>query len=169
MNIFQNIISMDIIKIEANIKVHENPDSLDRKDQELLLFASEQVNKAYAPYSLFRVGAAVRLEDGSLFPGSNQENASYPLCMCGERVALYNAAANAPDKKPVSLAIVIKNEKKPVTSPVSPCGACRQVISEFENRYQSPIRILLKADGHTVYEIQSVKDILPLNFDASYL
>lgn len=160
---------MQMLKIQAEIKVHPDIESLSREDRELISYAIEQLENAYAPYSLFRVGAAVRVEDGTLFPGCNQENASYPLCMCGERVALYNAAANAPGKKPVSLAIVIKNEKKPVLTPVSPCGACRQVIAEFENRYQNPIRIFLKSDGPEIYELQSVKDILPLTFDGSYL
>ncbi|MFZ1703294.1 MAG: cytidine deaminase [Saprospiraceae bacterium] len=160
---------MEIIKLNAEVKVYDNESILPLLDKELLEIAIEQLEFAYAPYSKFRVGAAVRLLDGTVFPGSNQENASYPLCMCGERVALYNAAANKPSVAPATLAIVIKNEVKPIDKPVSPCGACRQVIAEFEHRYQQPIRILLKSDASKVYEIQSIKDILPLGFDASFL
>lgn len=160
---------MEILKIKASIRVHNDEKSLDSKDRELLEFATGQLENAYAPYSGFRVGAAVRLADGTMFPGCNQENASYSLCMCGERVALYNAASMSPKVSPECLAIVIKNEKKPITTPVSPCGACRQVIAEFEQRYQTVIRILLKSDASKIYELRSVSDILPLGFDSSFL
>ncbi|HRO07729.1 MAG TPA: cytidine deaminase [Saprospiraceae bacterium] len=138
-------------------------------DLELVQKAMEQLPKAYAPYSGFHVGAAVRLADDSIFVGSNQENASYPLCMCGERVALYNAAANKPDVSPMTLAITIQNQKIKITEPASPCGACRQVISEYAFRHKQPIRILLKADSEVVYEIQSNEDLLPLGFNGSFL
>lgn len=160
---------MEILKIKASVRVHENADSLEPEDKALLETAKEQTQHAYAPYSQFRVGAAVRLQNGQVYPGCNQENASYPLCMCGERVALYAAAAMAPDQAPVALAIVVKNEKKTVETPVSPCGACRQVIAEFENRFGLPIRILLQSENSKIYELHSVKDILPLTFDASFL
>jgi cytidine deaminase len=166
---YKHVFSMEFLKIETKVLVHENENSLSAEERELLQMAVLQLDKAYAPYSKFRVGAAVRLSDHSMYPGSNQENASYPLCMCGERVALYNAAANAPEFAPVCLAIVIRNEKKTVKTPVSPCGACRQVISEFENRYQQPIKILLKSDTPVIYELSSVRDILPLTFDAGFL
>jgi cytidine deaminase len=160
---------MEIKKIESSYIIHNSQESLTQNDRNLIAFAMEQLDIAYAPYSRFRVGAAVRLKDGSIYAGCNQENASYPLCMCGERVALYNAAVYAPNIAPETLAIVIKNEKKPITTPVSPCGACRQVISEFEQRFKNPIRILLTSDGQTIYELQSVQDILPLSFDSGFL
>jgi|SRR5690606_28520443 len=164
-----NALYMEILKIKASVRVHENTDSIEPEDRALLEMAKEQIPHAYAPYSLFRVGAAVRLQNGTVYPGCNQENASYPLCMCGERVALYTAAAQAPDQAPVALAIVVKNDKKPVETPVSPCGACRQVIAEFEHRFGQPIRIFLQSGHSKIYELHSVKDILPLTFDASFL
>jgi cytidine deaminase len=160
---------MDYIEQSFRFKVYSSVDELSLQDKEMMFMAIQHLEYAYAPYSKFHVGAAVRLENGVLCPGSNQENASYPLCMCGERVALYNAAANHPNVAPQAIAITIRNQKMPIQKPVSPCGACRQVISEYENIYQSPIRILLKSDVPEVIEISSVKDILPLGFDGSFL
>ncbi|MFN8339615.1 MAG: cytidine deaminase [Saprospiraceae bacterium] len=150
-------------------KVYESSDELSIQDNELMQMAIAQLENAYAPYSNFHVGAAVRLVNGEIFIGSNQENASYPLCMCGERVALYNAAANTPKVAIESLAITIKNQKMAISKPVSPCGACRQVISEFENRHNHAIRILLKSDSPEIYELKSVADILPLGFNKTFL
>ncbi|MFZ1749459.1 MAG: cytidine deaminase [Saprospiraceae bacterium] len=149
--------------------VFASMEELTPDDHELLTLAIQQLDHAYAPYSNFHVGAAVRLSDGSTYIGSNQENASYPLCMCGERVALYNAAAYKPSVAPESLAITIRNIRMPIDKPVSPCGACRQVISEFEFRHKSKIRIILKSDNPEVYELSSVADILPLGFNANFL
>lgn len=144
-------------------------EEMSNDDRQLMLTAIAQLEKAYAPYSQFHVGAAARLLDGEIFIGSNQENASYPLCMCGERVALYNAAANKPEIPVEALAITIKNQKSTIDKPVSPCGACRQVISEYEFRHNHKIRILLKSDGDEVYELDSVADLLPMGFNGSFL
>lgn len=160
---------MEVIKQGFEYIKYHNLDELSPDDRELVKQAVEQLPKAYAPYSGFHVGAAVRLTDNSIFVGSNQENAAYPLCMCGERVALYNAAANKPDVAPVTLAITIQNQKFKITKPASPCGACRQVIAEYSERHQQDIRILLKADSDEVYEIKSIEDLLPLGFNGTFL
>ncbi len=156
-------------KVSFDYKIYSSVEEMSDDDRQLMLSAIAQLEKAYAPYSQFHVGAAARLVNGEIFVGSNQENASYPLCMCGERVALYNAAANKPDIPVESLAITIKNQKSIIHKPVSPCGACRQVISEYEFRHNHKIRILLKSDGDEVYELDSVADILPLGFNGSFL
>ncbi|MEZ4910479.1 MAG: cytidine deaminase [Saprospiraceae bacterium] len=150
-------------------KVYDSPDELNKQDNELILRAISQLENAYAPYSNFQVGASARLANDEIFIGSNQENASYPLCMCGERVALYNAAANRPGIPVKKLAIVIRNPRMYIDKPVSPCGACRQVIAEYENLHKTPIKIFLKSDAPEVYEISSIKDLLPLGFDSSFL
>jgi cytidine deaminase len=160
---------MKIVKAEYSYKVYQDLEEMKPADKELVLLAVDQLSKAYAPYSNFQVGAAVRTIDNNLYLGCNQENASYPLCICGERVALYNAGVNQPNTPIESLAITIKNLNARIEKPVSPCGACRQVISEFENRHNHKIRILLKSDGPEVYEIDSIEDLLPLDFNGSVL
>lgn len=160
---------MKIVNVSFDFKIHASTDELSPEDKILMSTAIAQLQHAYAPYSRFHVGAAARLTNGEIYVGSNQENASYPLCMCGERVALYNAAANQPDIPVESLAITIKNQKTTIDKPVSPCGACRQVISEFEFRHKHKIRILLKSDSDEVYELDSVADLLPLGFNGTFL
>ncbi len=160
---------MKIIQSGFNYKVYENTAELTSDDRKLVEKAVDQLKNAYAPYSNFHVGAAVRLTDGDEFVGCNQENAAYPLCICGERVALYNAGAVKPNVPIDTLAITIKNLNARIEKPVSPCGACRQVISEFEFRHKHKIRILLKSDGDEVYEIDSIQDILPLGFNGTFL
>jgi cytidine deaminase len=148
---------------------YNSPSELNEIDQKLLALATEQLAHAYAPYSQFHVGAAALLYNGSITTGSNQENASYPLCMCGERVALYAASGMHPGVRIKAVAIIAQNQNKPIKEVVSPCGACRQVIGEYENRQKAPIKILLKADGDEVLVFDSIKDLLPFSFDDSYL
>ena len=160
---------MEIIENSYSFKIYSHINELSGEDKELIATAILQLEKAYAPYSQFHVGAAVRLIDGDMYVGCNQENASYPLCMCGERVALYNAGAYKPNTPIESIAITIKNLNSRIDKPVSPCGACRQVISEFEFRHRHKIRILLKSDGDEVYEINSIADLLPMGFNGTFL
>ncbi len=160
---------MEVVKQGFEYKIYKSLAELTPDDRALVETAIDQLPTAYAPYSGFHVGAAVRLSDHSIFVGSNQENAAYPLCMCGERVALYNAAANKPDVAPVSLAITVQNQKIKITTPASPCGACRQVIAEYAQRHNQSIRIFLKADSDEIFEINSIDDLLPLGFNASFL
>jgi cytidine deaminase len=148
---------------------HLNANALNTQDQELLQAAENSQQKAYAPYSGFKVGAAVLTITGHVAMGANQENASYPLCMCGERVALYNTAIQYPQEAITALAIVVSG-KKPLAAPAAPCGACLQVIREFELRQgNEPIRILLKADSEEVWEFASAQVMLPFSFDGSFL
>lgn len=154
---------------DTGMIVHQNADTLNRADRDLLKRAAENQKLAYAPYSEFLVGAALRTKEGEIVDGANQENASYPLCMCGERVALYNCAVQYPGQEIETIAIVVHGTK-PMPAPAPPCGACLQVIREFEYRQSDkPIRILLKADSDTVWEVPSVKTMLPYAFDGSFL
>lgn len=160
---------MKEITIASQIFVAEKISELDDTDKMLLLRAKEAAKGAYAPYSNFKVGAAVLMENEAVFIGSNQENAAYPSTMCGERNAIFAAAAHYPKVAIQSVAITIISAKGMVNKPVPPCGTCRQVIYENECRHQTDIRIILQGDGGDIYLIQSVKDILPIHFDASFL
>jgi cytidine deaminase len=160
---------MKELKVTSTISIYDSLSEMTEEEAELLMLASEQMKKSYAPYSRFRVGAAVKLENGKIFPGCNQENASYPLCICGERVALFNAGAHFPNTEVNLLAIVASNEAFKIDKPVAPCGACRQVISEFEQKQDKPIRIMLMGDTEAIYVFNSAAELLPFGFDSSYL
>jgi cytidine deaminase len=148
---------------------HDDVSSLKKEERKLLERASEASKNAYAPYSNFNVGAAVELEDGTIVTGNNQENAAYPSGLCAERVAIFSAAAQHSGKKMKAIAITAFSGKVKVTSPIAPCGACRQVIAEYEKRYQSPIRLILKGEEGGVITIDSASSLLPLIFDRSSL
>ena len=153
---------MKNIKIEIDIKVCDLAE-LPKEEQELLTEAIRAIDNSYANYSKFYVGAALRLDNGKIMIGANQENAAFPSGLCAERTAIFAAQANYPDQPIRTLAIAAKNSGGLLKQPVTPCGACRQVILEIEDRYKSPIRILLYGT-EGVYCINSVKDLLPLSF-----
>jgi cytidine deaminase len=138
-------------------------------DKELLSQAKQCLNNAYAPYSNFHVGAAVRLENGKIILGNNQENASYPLGLCAERVALFSAGANHPGEKVKAIAIAASSNEFQINKAVTPCGACRQVIAEYEYRYKSPIKIIMAGAGNKVLVADNIHQLLPLQFTADDL
>ena len=138
-------------------------DELSLQDQELIRAALKATEHAYANYSHFSVGAALRLANGRMVVGANQENAAFPSGLCAERIAVFSAQANFPDQPIVSLAIAARNDAGILPEPITPCGACRQVILEIEDRYKQPVRVLLYGQKK-IYEIPSVKDLLPLSF-----
>ena len=142
-------------------------EELDEADRHLIDTAREATRRSYAPYSRFAVGAALRLIDGTIVSGSNQENAASPSGLCAERTTLFYANSRYPDQAVDTLAIAARNERGEFLSePISPCGACRQVMVETEKRYNRPMRILLYGTGG-IYEIRGVGGLLPLSFDAS--
>ncbi len=156
-------------RLQTVVQVFDNLEEVSKSDRELLMKAGESLQTAYAPYSGFRVGAAVRLRNGQVITGGNQENAAYPMCLCAERVALATAAAQYPEVPVLSIAITVRSERHVVDSPASPCGACRQVICETEDRYQHPISILLRGEAGPVYKISTGRDLLPLAFTGATL
>ncbi len=134
-------------------------------EKNLLEEAKKACTSAYAPYSHFCVGAAVLLDNGKIVTGSNQENAAYPSGMCAERVALFAAGAHYPQNKPLALAIAARQENgKFVHHAVSPCGACRQTMTETEKRFQHPMKVLLYG-SHEIICIDSAQELLPLAFN----
>lgn len=138
-------------------------DELSPRDRELVQAALEATENAYARYSRFYVGAALRLENGKVVIGANQENAAFPSGLCAERTAVFAAQANYPDSPIEALAVAGRNENGVLPNPITPCGACRQVILEIEDRYKKPVKILLYGTKK-VYCVRSVKDLLPLSF-----
>jgi cytidine deaminase len=147
---------------------YENFDELNKSDLELIIAARESAEKAYAPYSKFRVGAAVRLESGLIIRGANVENAAFPSGICAERSALSNSISNYPDDKPVALAVAALKDTGITLDPPSPCGSCRQVIAEEESRIGNKIKIILSGKNKTRI-IGSVSDLLPLQFNKENL
>ncbi len=139
-------------------------DELSDDDRALVLAAIQATERSYAKYSNFNVGAALRLANGTVILGANQENAVFTVGLCAERTAIFAAQVQYPDQPVVAMAIAAKNQNGMMRVPVSPCGSCRQVMSEVEERYKQPMRILLYGtDG--IYIVRSVKDLLPLCFD----
>ncbi len=143
-------------------------EELTDEEKKLVDAAKEASNRSYAPYSRFQVGAAVRLAGGVLVSGSNQENAAYPSGICAERTTLFYANSQYPDRAVEALAIAAQTGGKFIEHPTAPCGACRQVILETEERYRHPIRIYLYGTDE-VYIVDSIVSLLPLCFGKSDL
>lgn len=134
------------------------------RERELMECAMKATETAYAPYSHFHVGAAVRLADDTVVTGSNQENIAYPSGLCAERVALFSASAQKPDQAVEMLAVVGHFEGEYCEA--SPCGACRQVMAEYEARYHNQLTILCYLAGGRIRRITGVKSLLPFSFNA---
>jgi cytidine deaminase len=141
-----------------------NLEDLSQSEQEMVRRAREVSERAYAPYSKFKVGAAAILENGEVILGSNQENIAFPSGLCAERVALFAAGANYPEIKVESLVIVAKGELLKPGAVLSPCGSCRQVMCETENRQEKPFRVVLVSEDGVVTVFNSASDLLPLTF-----
>ncbi|MBT8189583.1 MAG: cytidine deaminase [Saprospiraceae bacterium] len=156
-------------KYNFECEVFDSIDLLPKEIQQLLAVAEDQLNYSYAPYSNFLVGAAAQLENGEIHAGCNQENASYPLCICAERVALYNVGSRHKDFIITAMAITAHNPRKTLNEPCMPCGACRQVIQEFEQRQNSPMDLYLTGDSGKIIKIAGIKNILPLSFNINNL
>lgn len=144
-------------------------DQLSAADKALLQQAQLATQNAYAPYSRFYVGAALRLEEGTTVLGTNQENAAYPSGLCAERVALFAAATNYPNQVIDTIAICVQTDQTQLTTPLSPCGGCRQVIMEYQNKQQKPIRLLLASPNNKVWVFEDAAMLLPFGFEAQYL
>ena len=157
---------MKEIKLETKIRIYSLAE-LPEEESRLMEAAIKATGQSYAPYSKFHVGAAALLEDGTIVTGSNQENAAYPSGLCAERVALFHAGHQYPDMPVVALAIAAATNGRQVES-ISPCGACRQVLLEAEQRYGKPMKVLLCGTKEVVVA-ESAELLLPLCFGAKDL
>jgi cytidine deaminase len=157
------------ITIKTELDSYEALTEMTQEEQNLMQKAKEACEKAYAPYSKFKVGAALLLENGKIILGNNQENAAYPSGMCAERVAIWKAHSDYPDVKMLKMALTIKSEKQVIDSPVPPCGACRQSIAEYEVKQKTPIEIFFMGEKGAIYKTKSLANLLPLVFDKEVL
>lgn len=155
--------SMEIKNIEIFLTEYETIEELSADDRKLIREAINATQNSYAPYSHFQVGAAALLQNGKIIIGTNQENAAYPSGLCAERTTVFYANSRYPDQAITTLAIAASNEKGLTPMPISPCGACRQVLIESEERYQHPIRLILYGTKK-IYSIENSRTLLPLAF-----
>ena len=144
---------------------YESLNQLEAEDRALAEAAIEATASSYAPYSNFNVGAAVLFEDGVIVKGSNQENAAYPSGLCAERTALFYASASRPDIPMTAISIAAGQNGTLCPSPATPCGACRQVMAQYQTKSGCPMRILL-VGGEKILRFEKVDDLLPLIFDS---
>ena len=133
-------------------------------EKELIQRSKDALKDAYAPYSGFLVGSSVLLSDGKIISANNQENVAFPSGLCAERVVLFNAGANYPNLEIDVIAVSAKSNLYEITDVISPCGACRQVMAEYQEKQNKKIKILLHLNNDEVLIFSSVDDLLPLLF-----
>ena len=156
---------MKEITLKINYTEYDSVKEMSPEDQALVKAANEAREGSYSPYSNFQVGAALRLADGTIVKGANQENAAYPSGLCAERTAMFWASANYPDVPFDTLAIAGADKGILCESPASPCGACRQVMAEYQKKYGRPLRTIW-VGSKRIRKFENVDDILPFIFDS---
>ena len=160
---------MKEIKICSDFKIFDSLDELSDQTKHLFEEASIVRESAYSNYSRFSVGAALLLENGKILSGSNQENASYPLGLCAERTVLFYANSKFPNVKIKEIVIIAGSVDKINEKPGAPCGACRQVISEFQTNQNSDIALYFKGEKGKIIYTESINNLLPYKFDKAFL
>jgi cytidine deaminase len=155
---------MKKIQLRSFITELSSEKELSLTDRKLLSAARRAVQLAYAPYSNFKVGCAVLLKNGKIISGNNQENIAYPSGLCAERVAIFSAGANFPDVPIKAIAISFFSHSKKSALPITPCGACRQVIAEYESRHKNKIRIILTSEQKKIWLVNGIDNLLPFVF-----
>ena len=160
---------MKEINITTKFSAFDSLIDLPKDVQTLMNEAVEVRKKAYAPYSNFRVGTALLLDNGKIVLGSNQENAAFPSGLCAERVAIYYAGSVYPEAKIIKMAISAASDTNTTDAPIPPCGACRQSIAEYEFKQEIPIEIYFMGEIGAIYKSDSLKNLLPFAFDKKFL
>jgi cytidine deaminase len=156
-------------KFEFSYKEYKSLDELPEDQQWLLNEAREVTEQAYAPYSHFQVAAVAKLANGEIVAGSNQENASFPVGLCAERVLLASISSLFPKVPIDTIAISYKSEGQKSDHPISPCGICRQSLQEFESRVGKPVQLILGGMTGPVFVLDSASRLLPLAFTSEEL
>jgi len=160
---------MKNLTLKSEVLVYEDRNELPEDVAQLLAKAEDAATRAYAQYSHFQVGAAILLNNGKVVTGNNQENAVYPCGLCAERTAAFAASAQFPEVPFHTIAITAINPASPLEQPVSPCGSCRQVLLEYEHKFQQPIKVILSGQTGPVYCFSCIADLLPYNFHEGFL
>lgn len=160
---------MKEITITSQFSVYDSLEELPKEIQDLMSQAVTIRKNAYAPYSKFRVGAALLLDNNNVVLGSNQENAAYPSGLCAERVAIFQAGAIYPEAKILKMAITAASDTNLTSTPIPPCGSCRQSIAEYEIKQETPIEIFFMGETGVIYKSDSLKNLLPFTFDKHFL
>ena len=150
--------------ITIRVEEYGSVEELYQSDRVLLEQATIASQTSYSPYSTFQVGSAVRLSNGEILQGSNQENAAYSSGLCAERVALFYAQAKFPDVPVEAIAIYARSGEFKLDKPVTPCGSCRQVMAEYENRHGKKMRVIMGGDDGLVQVVDGIESLLPLMF-----
>ncbi len=152
-------------QIQISYQEYKSIDELNPEDRELAAEAIKAMQGAYAPYSHFHVGAAVRMSNGQIVRGANQENAAFPSGLCAERTAMFAAGARYPDKDMQSIALAGGVMGRLGSQPATPCGACRQVMAQYQAKSGKPMSVIM-ISAEKVWKFEKVDDILPLIFDS---
>lgn len=156
-------------EVTVRMESFNSLEELPSDEQYLLKKAIEARELAYAPYSKFKVGAAVQLDSGIIYTGNNQENVAYPSGLCAERVAIFSAMSENPHSIVEKIAITARSENFDIQEPVYPCGSCRQVIAEYEFNSKQAIRMILYGTAGTVHVLDGMANLLPFAFNAENL
>jgi len=160
---------MQYSSLQIPVQIYPDRQALVPDDALLLEAAVKATGDAYAPYSKFKVGVAVRLANGNIVTGSNQENASFPAGVCAERVALSAVSASSPGIAVTAMALTYINDSGTSNRPVSPCGICRQTLAEYEQRFGQPIRLIMGGFTGEIFILTKATDLLPFAFSSQEL
>lgn len=155
---------MEEKELKLSIRIYSGIAELPDEDEQLMQQAVSALSSAYAPYSGFKVAAALLLANGKIVTGTNQENAAFPAGICAEGTAFSAASSLYPDTAVLKMAVTVRSEKRKIERPVAPCGICRQRMLEYETRFAQAIEIIMTGECGVVYSVQSAKDLLPLYF-----
>lgn len=153
---------MTELTISSQVKVYSY-DELPADVKQLVDLAKEQVTTSYSPYSHFAVGAALRMDNGEIVTGSNQENAAYPSGICAERTTIFYASAHYPTSAMKAIAVAAYTDGHFTLEPAAPCGACRQVMVEYEDKFKTPMQVILYGENR-VFVLDSASDLVPFRF-----
>jgi cytidine deaminase len=156
---------MKIKKMELEFQEFERDENPGEEIVEMIQNAKDATKTAYAPYSLFKVGAAVRMSNGKIVKGSNQENVAYPSGLCAERVALYAASSQFPDEEVSSIAVAVDHQFDTENEVFSPCGACRQVMAEIEAKSGNQLEIIVHSPNGITRIFKGISQLLPFSFN----